>query len=375
MNKILITSLAVIATAASAILLGMLIVCRTRLKKLKSSAYIDPASGGFTETGFYKRAGKYIAGRASLFALISMQISEAKYISRNYGSEKYRNFLEYIYNSLKAQLGSDGYIAKTGEDTFVFLLQNRRANEICAKLDNICDSLNRFNLSEKSGNHAFYMKPLFGIYLPERADEKIEDIAQKAADARVGIPKDRRYNFFDREFKEKTDRDLETARSIPRAIQTGEFIVYFQPKVRVSDQRIIGAEALIRWRQSQQGIISPDMFLPAAEQFGMIEQIDRYVFEEVCRTLARWQKQEREICQISVNLSKAAVLRPNLADECLDICSSHGVSPSQIELEMKEDINPETSNQWESPYDLSIYGLTMDRELLYQRIEKRIDMI
>ena len=336
MDRVLLNTYAACLAAAGIllpILLCALIYSRISLKKLQRSAYMDPATSALTEVGFEVKGQALISNRNQAFAFVSMQVVELPHISKTYGLTEYRELLQYLCGVLKTQLGGDELIARTGEDTFCFLIQNRRANEICAKLDNICDAFNRFNDGQL---HAYSLKPMFGIYLPESATEDIKDMKQKAAMARMSIPADERYGFYNRETDHQIAQKQELAVSVSRALQAGEFIVYFQPKVRVSDQRIVGAEALIRWRHAQRGLLSPDMFLQTAEQYHLIGQIDLFVFEEVCRTLARWQEQHRELCPISINLSGPTMNKPGLADECYELCRKYDVPPAQIEFEIKE---------------------------------------
>lgn len=326
-----------ISLAISAVLVCILLILRLRQRKQKNTVFIDALSGCYSEYGFYACGSTFISGKAKLYSCIYMTLPEARSIFRNYDAAQYHAFMKFIPASLKTLLGKDPYIGRMRDDSFVFLLQNRNPNEIRAKLDTICDSLNNMLANSPQDLPSLRLKPFFGIYLPEDVKEPIQDIVQKAYTANINIPQYRRYHFYDPETGEKNARDYAIACSIPKAIHAGELIVYFQPRVRISDQKVTGAEALVRWRRTQSGLLSPDMFLPPAEQFGVIEQIDRFVFEEVCRTLARWQKQERELCQIAVNLSAASVERPDLADECMEICRQYGVSPSQIEFELKED--------------------------------------
>lgn len=311
----------------------LLLISRVSLKKLKDSAYIDSVTGGLTEAGLQIKGQEILSGKSRMITVVSMQATDLKQICKTFGVKERDRTLRHLYGVLKAQLGSDELIARTGEDTFCFLLKSRSPEKIRAKLDNICDAANRFN--EGSATY-YYLKLIFGIYLPETEGEALSSLLSKAALSRLGCSEDGRYHFYDREQYEKAERERALADSMSRAQQIGEFVVYFQPKVRISDQRVVGAEALIRWRHAQQGLLSPDMFLPLAEQYRKIEQLDRFVFEQVCQTLARWEKQGRELCPISVNLSRADISRPDLPDECNDICRRYGVSPSQIEFEMKE---------------------------------------
>ena len=312
---------------------GIALHSRLKLKKLKKSAFLDSVTGGLSENGFQESGGKILSGKSSQFAMVSMRVKNLPQICRIQGTEAGGQALRYLHGVLKTQLGGDALVAKTGEDTFCFLLKNRKTDEICGKLDCICDAANRY-YEKEPGAQALQL--VFGIYLPKADGEGLREMQTNAVLARVNGPADRRYRFYEQDRMEKADWEREMAASLDRAQQMGELVVYFQPKVRLSDCRIVGAEALIRWRHPQRGMLSPDMFLPVAESYQKLAQIDDFVFEYVCRALARWQKWNWELCPISVNLCRANIARPDFAEACYQTCTRYHVPPAQIEFEMKE---------------------------------------
>ena len=204
----------------------MLFVCavlllhsRVSLKKLKQSAYIDPVTNGLTEAGFQIRGQKLLLGKSRMFALISMQAKDVAQICKTFGVKERDRTLQYLYGVLKAQLGSDELIARTGEDTFCFMLKNRKPDEIRAKLDCICDAANRFNEGSAS---AYYLQLVFGVYLPEVEGEELSSMQSKATLSRLDGLENRRYYFYDRERREKAEWEREMAESMNHAQQIGE---------------------------------------------------------------------------------------------------------------------------------------------------------
>lgn len=304
-------------------------------KKNETAAFSDTVTGGLTETAFQAQGRKVLSGKAEAFALVSMQIENLTQICRLFGSLESERTLNYLHSVLKSQLSSEELAARTGEDAFCFMLKNRKPEEIYARLNRICEAANRFN---KNSADTYSLQMVFGIYLPENGEEDLKAMQGKAVSARLSGSSVGRYHFYDRGRWEKNGREREMIDSMDHALQINEFVVYFQPKIRILDQRVVGAEALIRWRHPQRGLLSPDMFLPLAEQYQKSCRIDRFVFEEVCRTLARWMKQGRELCPVSVNLSRADLNHHSFAEECHETCCRYGVEPSQIEFEIKEGI-------------------------------------
>ena len=302
--------------------------------KKKMDAQPDVATGGMTETSFRIQGKKLIAGRVDSFALVSMKIENLTQVYSSFGAEDGEIALRRIYEATKSQLSSGELIARTGEDTFCFFMKNRKTDEICARLDRVCNAINE---SEKQHKDGYVLRHTFGIYLPERNEEDIKIMQNRALIARLTEQDGKSYHFYDPRQREKNGWVKEVALSIDSALHTSEFVVFYQPKVRILDQKVVGAEALVRWRHHQRGMLSPDMFLPWAEKYQKIVNIDRFVFEEVCRTLHRWKKQDRELCPVSVNISGADMDHPDFPEFCYDTCCRYGVEPSLIEVEFKED--------------------------------------
>ena len=336
MNDLFYVVSVLILLAACAVLALLLGVCRTKNRRITDSAYTDPDSGALNTAGFFRQADGDAHGKMTLFAVVVMQIPSLSYLSLHRGADGRAAFLAHIRAAFRSQLGEEESLARSGEDTFYFLLRNRRPDEIRAKLSNITAEINAFRSAD--GGDSIYVKPLFGVYLPEDAGEDPRDCVRRACDALAAIPRGRRFGFYDEDLRRTAEHNRDTAQRIPAALRSGEFLVYLQPQVRISDQKIVGAEALARWRHPRKGIISPEMFLPAADNFGMTGQIDRFILKEVCRLLSQWQEAGLELCPISLNLSADSVGKAELAEECAAICREAGIPTSVIEFEMKEDM-------------------------------------
>ncbi len=235
---------------------GLFFVCMVLFlnnhKNHKSSklALSDTVTGGLTESGFHTLSKRILASGASSFAFVSMQIENWPRICKSFGPAECEQTLQYLHSVLQSQLSREEMEARTGEDSFCFMLKNRKPDEICARLDRIYDAANRQN---QTSAESYLLQLRFGVYLPDDGEEDIKEIQGKAVLARLSGSRERRYHFYDRKLQENAGREREVAQSIDHALQTSEFVVYYQPKVRVLDQRIAGAEALIRWRERNTG--------------------------------------------------------------------------------------------------------------------------
>ena len=121
-----------------------------------------------------------------------------------------------------------------------------------------------------------------------------------------------------------------------RALANKEFKVYLQPKISTGEEKLAGAEALVRWVHPTEGFIPPNKFIPIFEQNGFILKLDDYMLEEIARQQAEWIAQGRSIVPISVNVSRAHFTREDLAEHIVGIVDKYKVPHSVIELELTE---------------------------------------
>lgn len=124
-------------------------------------------------------------------------------------------------------------------------------------------------------------------------------------------------------------------RRLLAAIQNGEFVVYFQPKVSISDLSVAGAEALVRWNDNGE-IVPPIKFIPFCERTGLVIDIDFYVLEETCRRMREWMDKGIDLVRISVNFSKYHFNEPGIAERIYKVIRSYGIPTEYIEVEFTE---------------------------------------
>ncbi|MGN0715255.1 MAG: putative bifunctional diguanylate cyclase/phosphodiesterase, partial [Anaerovoracaceae bacterium] len=129
------------------------------------------------------------------------------------------------------------------------------------------------------------------------------------------------------------------------ALAEGQFVVYYQPKYCLKDSSMAGAEALVRWIHPEWGFMSPGEFIPLFEKNGFIPSLDRYVWEKVCAQLKDWKAKGYPVVPVSVNVSRADVYQPHLADTLLEITRKYDVEPSLLHLEITESAYAENPGQ------------------------------
>ena len=144
------------------------------------------------------------------------------------------------------------------------------------------------------------------------------------------------YRFFDIDMHDGLDSQLDMANGLRRAIERNEFILHYQPQIALSSGNVIGAEALVRWNQPENGIVSPGEFIPVAEKSGLIVPIGEWVLHEACRQAVIWHQSGWPDLVIAVNLSAVQFKRPDLEESIMHAISSTGINPALLELELTE---------------------------------------
>ena len=166
-----------------------------------------------------------------------------------------------------------------------------------------------------------------------------EDLLKYADSAMYYAKNDGRANFrfYSADMTEKALENIKLEHDLREAISKGEIVVYYQPKFD-SDKNIIGAEALIRWKHSELGMISPAKFIPIAEQSMLIVEIGRWVLEQTCELIKSFTNLGIEPVPISVNISGVEFDRPDIVPNVAEILKRTRVNPDFIELELTENV-------------------------------------
>ena len=184
----------------------------------------------------------------------------------------------------------------------------------------------------------FDIVPIFGVYLI--AGKKITpnhmyDRANLAAKHCKGNYI-RNYAFYTRQMSQEIEKEQRIVNSMKSALENHEFVVYYQPKYGLSDNQIAGAEALVRWKHPERGMISPGEFIPVFERNGFITKLDYYVWEQTCIQLRRWLDEGKQPLPISVNLSRISLYNKEVVEVICDLVDKYQIPRSLFQVELTE---------------------------------------
>jgi EAL domain-containing protein (putative c-di-GMP-specific phosphodiesterase class I) len=144
------------------------------------------------------------------------------------------------------------------------------------------------------------------------------------------------YCFFTAEMNRRSVAKLQLNTDLRRAMERGEFALHYQPKVDLRDGRLLGLEALLRWKHPGRGMVMPAEFVPALEDSGLILPVGEWVLAAACAQLRRWQAQGLGAVPVAVNLSAKQFHRTDLDSLVRRVLAAEGVAPGLIELEITE---------------------------------------
>lgn len=147
-----------------------------------------------------------------------------------------------------------------------------------------------------------------------------------------------RYLFFKEEMNAETMERLRLERDLRQALQRDELLLYFQPKLEVASDIVVSAEALLRWRHPERGMISPALFIAVAEDTGLIDALGAWALQAACRQFLAWQAQGLGLERIAVNVSVRQFKQRNFVDQVRALLAATGIPPQALQLEITESL-------------------------------------
>ncbi len=187
----------------------------------------------------------------------------------------------------------------------------------------------------------------WGIYRVEDMNVPVEQMCDRALLAARSIKGQYKkyFAYYDGVLRSKLLREQEIVDSMESALTEGQFEIYLQPKYSIKKNRMVGAEALIRWNHPQWGLQSPALFIPLFERNGFITRLDQYVWDQTCAVMRDWAERGLPPLPISVNVSRADIYNVDLADILTGLLQKYGLLPSSLHLEITESAYTENPRQ------------------------------
>lgn len=293
---------------------------------------IDPLTGGYNTVGFHRRIMEWIAANpGKKFRLHRYNLDRFRDINGVYGHEMGDKLLRDIGDYMKQYDSENSFCAHLNGDHFArFCSVDSLSVQEC--YDNFVKCFADYNLNIPITMH-------MGVYDLCERDNDPYTMSYKALLALQDIKGDMdvKIKYYESGMMRQEKERLELLKDVESAIENENFEVWFQPQVNYKTGKIFGAEALIRWRHPQKGLLPPGMFIPLLEKSNYIGKVDFYIAKKVCAYAKKWINDlpERKI-QVSVNLSRQDILNTAFMDELEKVVIENKIPFSSLRLEVTE---------------------------------------
>jgi diguanylate cyclase (GGDEF)-like protein/PAS domain S-box-containing protein len=292
-------------------------------------------------------------------ALLMLDLDRFKDINDSFGHYVGDRLLEEVSKRLHASLRDSDILARLGGDEFVIgvpmVADNREIETVAHKI------LSTLSAPFRIEGRELQIGASIGISVYPVDGENSEALLQ-FADAAMYAAKKRRgiYCFFTPELTEATQRRRKLESDLYLACARGEFVVYYQPIVLTNSGRVAGVEALLRWRHPEEGLISPNEFIPQLEELGLILEVGEWVLRTACLQNVAWQKEGIPRVRVSVNVSAYQFHRGNIVRTVERVLRETGLEPEWLELELTESLTLDDSETAiEIMQDLKRIGISL----------------
>jgi diguanylate cyclase (GGDEF)-like protein/hemerythrin-like metal-binding protein/PAS domain S-box-containing protein len=270
-------------------------------------------------------------------AIMFLDLDHFKDINDSLGHNTGDQLLVEVSKRLKSVLRQEDTIARLGGDEFIILLPNISmlgASQVAQKL------LDIFKASFVIEAYELKISGSIGIALFPSDGADFETLYKNADTAMYRAKQDgrSRFNFFTEEMQKNTSRMLKLSNALSYALERNELQLYYQPQFSTNNKAIIGAEALLRWSNSELGSVSPAEFIPIAEENGTILSIGEWVLRTAIEQTKKWMDEGMAPIIMAVNLSAVQFRIPNLSSLISNILKEVGLPPEYLELELTEGV-------------------------------------
>jgi len=314
----------------------------------------------YNRTYFFSETSKMLNKSKKNFVFALLQIDRYQVLHATFGEEEIKKYMFSIMDYVQEHYihRSNLRFGLTDNDTFGFCFEYTP------------DNMDYFALANKeiskiiSNNLGFFH---VGFYIIKDNTQKTSfyyDYAKLALEkAQINNTQNVNFAFYDESFIQQIQISNYYVKELPRALKEHEFQIYLQPKVRIKDGKIIGAEALVRWNHPVEGLISPGKFVPIFEKNGMIVNIDKLIWEITCDFINKNHNKFKWKVPISVNLSRSDVYSFRIFTYILDLVKKYNISPDELSFEITESLyseNPQLINNLINKLHSANFKVSMD---------------
>jgi diguanylate cyclase (GGDEF)-like protein/PAS domain S-box-containing protein len=285
-----------------------------------------------------ERALKDAKREKTKVALMFIDLDRFKIVNDTLGHHIGDLLLQEVAERLKLNVRNSDTVARLGGDEFVIILPDiARARDVSKVATKLLDKL---NLPIIIDENELYTTPSIGISLYPTDGETVETLMQTADTAMYHVKEAGKNNFqyFTQAMTQAAQARASLEKDLRVALDKAEFSLYYQPKLRVNPLSVVGCEALIRWNHPEHGFVPPDVFIPVAEEIGMILPLGEWIINEATQQVASWRQKGLFEFGMAINLSPAQFKDEKLAKKIQNRMKLSALEPGMLEFEITETI-------------------------------------
>ncbi len=269
-------------------------------------------------------------------AVLFLDLDCFKNINDTLGHHVGDELLQAVARRLQAGIRGEDTVARLGGDEFVIVLENLRHSEDAAIIAQTI--LAAFARPFELQGREIFVTTSIGISSYPDDGKTVHELIRNADTAMYRAKEQGRnhYEFYTLELTETAFERFTLETSLRYALERDELVLYYQPQLSLEDGQVVGVEALVRWRHPQMGLVSPDKFIPLAEEIGLIGAIGDWVLRTACAQAKAWQQAGLPLFVMAVNLSGRQIIHRDLVEKVRLALETTGLAPRFLELEITE---------------------------------------
>jgi len=308
-------------------------------EQIKNLAYYDVLTGLPNRRLFNDRLNVAIANahrHNHLLGVVFIDLDQFKRINDTLGHTVGDQLLVNVSQRIQAEVREGDTVARMGGDEFTLLLQEiEDADAAVTLVQRILETLSK---PVTLASNTLYITASVGISIYPHDGSNGETLIRNADTAMYRAKENGRnsYQLYTAAMNAASFEHLAMEANLREAIKNGQFTLHYQPKIEAASGRITGAEALIRWQHPELGYVAPSLFIPLAEDLGIISELGDWVLARAIAQCRSWIDQGMDNFRIAVNVSANQLLQANFNERVMDMLNETGVEPRYLELELTE---------------------------------------
>ncbi|MDO8272443.1 MAG: EAL domain-containing protein [Gammaproteobacteria bacterium] len=300
----------------------------------------DPLTGLSNRQDFREQLARILdnAETPESVGLLLVDVDQFKKVNASYGQGAGDALIQLIAERIRSCLSAHQRVARIGGNEFAVVFQNVLGSvesECRVSIERIIQSMSRpFPVAQ----HAIRMNVSMGIAMNKETDVTVDamlanaDMAMRIAKREKGC----NYQFYTSDMTDAAQTILKLEAEIRRGIRSEEFELHYQPRIDIKQNRIVGAECLVRWRHPTRGLLAPSHFIAVAEESGLIVPLGYWIIHHACKDLNELATKGHHDVQLAVNVSFKQFQDKNFVQTVANILSKQGITAGRLEFELTE---------------------------------------